>query len=152
MSSTLSKIKLEVIGGGNDTNLVPRLLVGREKIESGIYCLHMCIITHCWRCVQTFVAGECVIGVSAARPTLVVKTENCLYIYMFGTCVFRIYTSCPICARCNIFILHVGSLLVHCCSRDKTSGQKGWTVGTNVTVTWKRWGKGGSTSKTETDC
>ena len=42
-----------------------------------------------------------IIGASAASPTLVVKTENCLYvymyiyiciyIYMFGTCVFRIY-------------------------------------------------------------
>ena len=35
-----------------------------------------------------------VIGASAASPTLVVKTENCLYIClyvgMFGTCVFRI--------------------------------------------------------------
>ena len=29
-----------------------------------------------------------------------------MYIYMFGTCVFRIYTSCPICARCNISTLH----------------------------------------------
>ena len=27
-------------------------------------------------------------GASAASPTLVVKTENCLYIYMFGKCVF----------------------------------------------------------------
>ena len=38
------------------------------------------------------------IGASAASPTLVVKTENCLYIYIYvyiyiciyGTCVFRI--------------------------------------------------------------
>ena len=41
-----------------------------------------------------------------------------MYIYMFGTYVFHIYTSCPICAQCNISILpHVN----HCCSRDKTS-------------------------------
>ena len=31
-----------------------------------------------------------------------------------------ICTSCPICARCNISTLHVGSCN-HCCSRDKTS-------------------------------
>ena len=30
-----------------------------------------------------------------------------LSIYMFGTCVFRICASCPICARCNISTLHV---------------------------------------------
>ena len=48
-----------------------------------------------------------IIGASAASPTLVVKTENCLFIYIYGTCVFRIYTSCPICARCNISTLQV---------------------------------------------
>ena len=39
---------------------------------------------------------------------------------MFDTCKFRIYSSCCICAQCNISILHVG-LCNHCCSRDKTS-------------------------------
>ena len=43
-----------------------------------------------------------------------------LYIYIYGTYVFRIYTSCPICARCNISTLHVGSCN-HCCPREKTS-------------------------------
>ena len=54
------------------------------------------------------------IGASAASPTLVVKTENCLYIYIytFGTYVFRIYTSYPICARYNISILHCEPLLL----------------------------------------
>ena len=38
-----------------------------------------------------------VVVVSAASPTLVVKTENCLYIYtyiyvcIYGTCVFHVY-------------------------------------------------------------
>ena len=59
---------------------------------------------------------------------------------------FRISTSCPICAWC---ILHV---LLHK-TRQETglAGQKSWTVGANVTGTWKRWGKGGTTSKTETE-
>ena len=47
-----------------------------------------------------------VIGASAASPTLVVKTENCLYIYLFiyiyiyiyGTCVFRICILPYLCA------------------------------------------------------
>ena len=45
------------------------------------------------------------------------KLSIYIYVGMFGTCVFRIYTSCPICARCNISTLYVD----HCCSRDKTS-------------------------------
>ena len=43
-----------------------------------------------------------------------------IYIYIYGTYVFRIYTSCPICARCNISTLHVGSCN-YCCPREKTS-------------------------------
>ena len=70
-----------------------------------------------------------------------------IYVYMFGTYVFRIYTFCPICTQCNISMLHVGSCN-HCCSRDKASRTEGWTVGTNITGTWKQWGKGGTTSKT----
>ena len=46
-----------------------------------------------------------IIGASAASPTLVVKTENCLYVNMFGTYVFRIYISCPICVRCNCMLV-----------------------------------------------
>ena len=57
------------------------------------------------------------IGASAASLTLVVKTEN---IYVWYVHIPYTYTSCPICARCNISTLHVGSCN-HCCSRDKTS-------------------------------
>ena len=59
-----------------------------------------------------------IIGAHCARPTLVVKQEIVyIYIYMFGTSVFRICTSCHICAQCSISTLHVDD----CCSRAKTS-------------------------------
>ena len=66
------------------------------------------------------------VGASAASPTLVDKTKICLYIYIFiylyiyMVRTYSVYTSCPICARCNISTLHVGSCN-HCCSREKTS-------------------------------
>ena len=37
------------------------------------------------------------IGASAASPTLVVKMENCLFIYRYGTCVFHIYILLYLC-------------------------------------------------------
>ena len=40
---SLSKIGLKVVGGRNDTSLILRFLVGREKIQPGTYCWHMCI-------------------------------------------------------------------------------------------------------------
>ena len=52
-----------------------------------------------------------IIGASAASPTLVVKTENCLYlsiylsIYICMVRAYSVYTFCPICARCNISTL-----------------------------------------------
>ena len=73
-----------------------------------------------------------IIGVSAASPTLVDKTKICLYIYIYiyifiylyiyiyVVRTYSVYTSCPICARCNISTLHIGSCN-HCCSREKTS-------------------------------
>ena len=45
-------------------------------------------------------------------------------------------------------------MLVHVTTvaqEKRLAGQKGWTVGSNVTGTWKRWGKGGTTTKTEAD-
>ena len=49
-----------------------------------------------------------VIGASAASPTLVVKTENCLYIYIYiyGTCVFRICILPYLCAMQYFRIAH----------------------------------------------
>ena len=54
-----------------------------------------------------------IIGASAASPTLVVKTENCLYIYIYIYMVrtYSVYAFCPICARCNISTLHIKPLL-----------------------------------------
>ena len=43
-----------------------------------------------------------------------------IYIYIWYVRIPYIYTSCPICARCNISTLHVGSCN-HCCPREKTS-------------------------------
>ena len=40
-----------------------------------------------------------------------------LSIYIYMVRAYSVYTSCPICARCNISTLHVN----HCCSRDKTN-------------------------------
>ena len=61
-----------------------------------------------------------------------------MYVYMFGTCVFHIYTSCPICAY-----FHIACYSVHCCSRDKTS--KTEKLNSRIaTGTWKRCGKGGT--------
>ena len=43
-----------------------------------------------------------------------------IYIYIYMVRAYSVYTSCPICARCNISTLHVGSCN-HCCSRDETN-------------------------------
>ena len=90
---------------------------------------------------------ESLVGASAASPTLVVKTENCLYVYIYiyihvyiyiyiyiyiymyiyvyiyvwYVRIPYIYTSCPICARCNISTLPATTGTA-CWSRDKTSG------------------------------
>ena len=48
------------------------------------------------------------VGASAASPTLVVKTENCLYIYIYiyGTYVFRICILPYLCAMQYFHIAH----------------------------------------------
>ena len=70
-----------------------------------------------------------IIGASAASPTLVVKTENCLYIYLFiyiyGTCVFRIYIHPAPFVRDAIFphcmLVHVTTVA----QEKRLAGQKG---------------------------
>ena len=71
-------------------------------------------------------------------------------ICLYGTCVFRIYTSCLICARCNISTLQVSSCN-HCCSRDKTSRTERLNSGDQRHRDLKKARKGGTTSKTEAD-
>ena len=89
---------------------------------------------------QTSSLRAFVIGASAASTTLTVKWENCLYIYI--SCVFRIYTSCPICARCNISTLHVdyARLAGQNWERLNSGNQRNWDL--------KTVRKGGTTSKT----
>ena len=78
-------------------------------------------------------------------------TMLCIHlVYTYGTCVFRIYTSCPICARCNISTLQVSSCN-HCCSRDKTSRTERLNSGNQRNRDLKKARKGGTTSKTEAD-
>ena len=126
-----------------------------------------------------------VIGASAASPTLLVKTENCLfiyyifiyllgraqraphlwikrklvyifisfiyiYIYIWYVRIPYIYTSCPICARCNISTLQVGSCN-HCCSRDKTSRTERLNSVNQRNRNLKTVRKGGTTTKMEAD-
>ena len=60
-----------------------------------------------------------------------------IYMYIWYVRIPYMYTSCPICARCNISTLHAGSCN-HCCSRltrDKTSRKERLNVGTSVTGT-----------------
>ena len=49
---------------------------------------------------------EWFIGASAASPTLVVKMENCLFLYMYGTYVFHIYILPYLCAMQYFCIAH----------------------------------------------
>ena len=85
---------------------------------------------------DTLLSTACIIGVSTASPTLVVKTENCLYIYIFiYLCMWYVrfpYIYIPYIYIPYIYIhlapfvlyyistLHVGSCN-HCCSREKTN-------------------------------
>ena len=64
MSSTFVKIIIEVVGGRNDTSLILRFLVGREKKESDIYCLPMCIINPLLNACSNSSGRECVSTVS----------------------------------------------------------------------------------------
>ena len=59
-------------------------------------------------------------GERSEPHTCGVNGKLSVYIYIWYVRIPYICTSCPICARCNISTLHVGSCN-HCCSRDKTS-------------------------------
>ena len=81
-----------------------------------------------------------IIGARCARPTLVGKTKICLFtywgslrsphtcgenenlsIYIYGTCVFRIYIYI-LPHLCAMQYFHIACWLCnHCCSRDKTN-------------------------------
>ena len=74
--------------------------------------------------------GAIFIGASAASPTLVVKTENCLYICIY-VCIYM-YICIYICIYVSVYIyilphlcamqyFHTACNHWHCCSRDKTS-------------------------------
>ena len=90
-----------------------------------------------------------VIGASAVTPTLVVKTENCLYVCLVHG--YSVYIHPALFVRNAIFphcmLVHVTTVA----QETRPARQKGWAVGTNVTGTWKLWGKGGTTSKTYTN-
>ena len=90
-----------------------------------------------------------VIGASAVSPTLVVKTENCLYVCLVHA--YSVYIHPALFVRNTIFphcmLVHVTTVA----QETRPARQKGWVVGTNITETWKQWGKGGTTSKTYTD-
>ena len=75
-----------------------------------------------------------------------------LYIYIWYVRIpyIYIYTSCPICARCNISTLQVGSCN-HCCSRDKTSRTERLNSVNQCNRNLKTVRKGGTTTKTEAD-
>ena len=68
-----------------------------------------------------------VIGASAASPTLVVKTENCLYIYLF-IYIYIWYVRIPY-MHSALFVRD--AIFPHCicitaCSRDKTRKAEQW--------------------------
>ena len=73
-----------------------------------------------------------------------------IYIYIWYVRIPYIYTSCLICARCNISTLQVGSCN-HCCSRDKTSRTERLNSVNQRNRNLKTVRKGGTTTKMEAD-
>ena len=73
-----------------------------------------------------------------ASPTLSMQMVNCLYICIH---VWMVQ-----------FTLHVGQASHLCMLKtwyNEGSRQKGWTMAANATRSWKRWGKGGTSSNRE---
>ena len=71
---------------------VQELRIVRLIFECGYY---LRAVTIRWRRLFEEIYG--IFGARCARPTLVVKTENCLFIYLYGTYVFRIYILLYLC-------------------------------------------------------
>ena len=79
-----------------------------------------------------------------------VKTENCLFIYIYGTCVFRICILPYLCAMQYFRIaywVHVLLLAQETRLERLNSGNQR----NRDLKTARKGGKGGTTSKTETD-
>ena len=55
-----------------------------------------------------------------------VKTENCLYIYIYMVRTYSVYAFCPICARCNISTLHIKPLLAQEIKRQDYRKAEQW--------------------------
>ena len=79
-------------------------------------------------------------GDHSKSPTVVVKTKNCLYVSVYGMCVFHTYIPLFVCDAIFPHNLHVSSCS-HCWS-ILVAGQKHWTKGIKAAGTWKQWGKG----------
>ena len=93
---------------------------GKLSIYMYIYMYNICIYIYVYICI--IYVYICIIY---------------MYIYVWYVRIPYMYTSCPICARCNISTLHAGSCN-HCCSiltRDKTSRKERMNVETSVTGT-----------------